>query len=78
MSDQLKRCPYCKRLHPADDLVIRHKGKFGRTKVAQCKPCYEARKNPEAFKNRLDDLIAHQTKGKVRDYLRNRGDLKNA
>ena len=73
-----KKCPYCGGLYPADQFVKMKKGRGGRATVIMCRQCYDARKNPETSKNRLDDLIAHQTKGKVRDYLRNRGELKNA
>jgi len=53
----LKLCPYCQRLHPKDDFHRLVKGRGGRSIVYQCGPCYKARQNPEANKERLDTLI---------------------
>jgi len=53
----LKLCPYCQRLHPKDDFHRLVKGRGGRSIVYQCDPCYKARQNPEANKERLDTLI---------------------
>jgi len=53
----LKLCPYCQHLHPKDDFHRLVKGRGGRSIVYQCDPCYKARQNPEANKERLDMLI---------------------
>ena len=56
---QLKLCPYCQRLHPKDDFHRLVKGRGGRSIVYQCDPCYKARQNPEANKERLEVLITN-------------------
>ena len=65
MSTPLKRCPYCQRLHPEDDFkkIIRN-----RVTVAQCTPCWRARRNPEQNKERLAMLVAQQKEENKRMY----------
>ena len=55
----LKLCPYCQHLHPKDDFHRLVKGRGGRSIVYQCDPCYKARQNPEANKERLNTLITN-------------------
>ncbi len=63
-----KRCPYCQHLHPEDDFMKVAKGRGGKVIVAQCGPCYRARQNPEAYKGRLDALVAHNKEANKRTF----------
>lgn len=64
-----KRCPYCQRLHPEDDFMKVAKGKGGKVIVAQCGPCYRARQNPEANKERLEVMIANNKEVNKRAFM---------
>ena len=55
-----KKCPYCGGLYPADQFVKMKKGRGGRATVIMCHPCYDARKDPEASKKRLDEIVERQ------------------
>ena len=55
-----KKCPYCGGLYPADQFVKIKKGRGGRATVIMCRPCYDARKNPEASKKRLEEIVERQ------------------
>lgn len=62
---QLKRCPYCQKLHPENDFkkIVRN-----RVTVAQCGPCWMARRNPEANKERLEIMVAANKEANKRMY----------
>ena len=64
----LKYCSYHQGFHPADDFVIVTKGRGGRQRVAMCRPCYEARKDPEAFKARLEQVVARNKERNKREF----------
>lgn len=67
---EMKWCGYCQCERPADGFV---KFKRGRTTVTRCGPCNEARKNPEANKDRLAE-IRDLSKAKTREaYTNSRG-----
>lgn len=55
-----KKCPYCGGLYPADQFVKMKKGRGGRATVIMCRTCYDARKNPEASKKRLEEIVERQ------------------
>ena len=55
-----KKCPYCGGLYPADQFVKMKKGRGGRSTVIMCRPCYDARKNPETSKKRLEEIVERQ------------------
>ena len=55
----LKLCPYCQRLHPEDDFHRLVKGRGGKIIVYQCGPCYKARQNPAANKERLEIMVSN-------------------
>ena len=58
--DVEKKCPYCGGLYPADQFVKMKKGRGGRSTVIMCRPCYDARKNPETSKKRLEEIVERQ------------------
>ncbi len=45
------------------------KGKGGKVIVAQCGPCYRARQNPEANKERLEVMIANNKEVNKRAFM---------
>ena len=51
-----KLCSYCGQIHDEAAFVRARRGRFGRTVVIMCRPCYEARKNPEAYAARMTTL----------------------
>jgi len=61
----LKRCPYCQKLHPENDFkkIVKN-----RVTVAQCGPCWRARRNPEANKQRLELMVAANKEANKRMY----------
>ena len=58
--DAEKKCPYCGWLYPADQFVKMKKGRGGKSTVIMCRPCYDARKNPETSKKRLEEIVERQ------------------
>ena len=54
----MKRCPYCGGIYPEDQFVKLKKGRGGRVTTIMCLPCHEARKNPKATQDRLEQIIA--------------------
>ena len=56
----LKRCQYCQGLYPEDEFVRLKRGRGRRVTVIMCRPCYDARKNPEASKKRLEEIVERQ------------------
>ena len=54
----MKKCHYCGGFHPEDQFVKLKRGRGGRQTVIMCLPCHEARKNPKATQDRLEQIIA--------------------
>ena len=65
----LKLCPYCQRLHPEDDFHRLVKGRGGKIIVYQCGPCYKARQNPAANKERLEIMVSNNKLANKRAFI---------
>ena len=65
----LKLCPYCQRLHPEDDFHRLVKGRGGKIIIYQCGPCYKARQNPAANKERLEIMVSNNKLANKRAFI---------